>query len=126
MSHLNPIHMNIHLGLDNQRRILLQLYSLAIYTSRIMEELERPWNTLANKECIIDLQQRPQELRNPKKDSIIKSIHSMGMETNKEIEDLIEEKEQEFTLHETRNLRIKLDTWKQRNLFSDIHEDLIL
>jgi hypothetical protein len=42
--------------------------------------------------------------------------------SRKEIEEWISEKEDEFTWQETRNLQINLERWKQRYIYSDLHE----
>lgn len=61
-----------------------------------------------------------------KKYSLMKLIHSMGMETieNKEIKDWTDESEKGFTQGEARILRVNPNTWKQIYFFSNHHVSL--
>jgi hypothetical protein len=46
----------------------------------------------------------------------------MWKPSRKEIEEWIYEKEDEFTWWETINMQINLEQWKQRYIYSDLHE----
>ena len=42
--------------------------------------------------------------------------------TKKEIGEWVEQQEDTFACQETQNLKIDVENWKQRYLFSDLHE----
>ena len=42
--------------------------------------------------------------------------------TKKEILEWVEQQEDTFACQETQNLKIDVENWKQRYLFSDLHE----
>lgn len=50
MTRRNPEQLNVQIGLDNQRSILHQLYSVEIDTAHTTEQLGRTWEVLCQEE----------------------------------------------------------------------------
>ena len=50
MTRTNPVKPQIHVGLDDQRSILYQLYQLTLNIATSHEDLERTWDVLSRGE----------------------------------------------------------------------------
>ena len=66
MTRQNPEQPNVQIGLDDQRSILHQLYSVAIDTAHTTKQLGRTWEVLRQEEERADFlrAQRRQERQN--------------------------------------------------------------